>query len=122
MRWLALAAAACAAACFSGHDGGGGDAAASCSSDVPATCPSVVPSWSNQVHAIVDARCGQCHTDGGVEAKEHAFDTYAHVYAQRTSILTQLASCKMPPPDAAPLTSDERAAILGWLVCHAPEN
>lgn len=77
------------------------------------------------MQAILASRCGQCHEDGGVEAKEHNFDTYAHVYAQRTSILTQVAPCKMPPQDGtalSQLTLEEREALLGWLVCRAPEN
>jgi len=37
-------------------------------------------------------------------------------------VLTQVYSCRMPQPGAAPLTEAERAALLGWLVCGAPND
>jgi hypothetical protein len=59
---------------------------------------------------------------GGVAA-DRLLDTWAQVYPQRTSVLTQVYACWMPPgPAGEALTSAERALLLGWLVCGAPDS
>ncbi len=92
-----------------------------CPNDLPADCPSPAPTYTDDVAAIIEARCWECHGPGGAEQARHDFSTYDSVYAQRGSMLTQVYSCRMPPAEAAPLASDERAALLSWLVCGAPE-
>jgi hypothetical protein len=37
-------------------------------------------------------------------------------------MLVQVNACAMPPADAGPLSTIDRTALLGWLVCKAPEN
>ncbi len=53
-----------------------------------------------------------------------AFDysTYAGVHANFGAMLSTLAACLMPPPDAGQPTLAEREALLAWLVCAAPDN
>ena len=65
--------------------------------------------------------CKSCHTRGGVNQSQ-LFDTYDQVHALRTSILTQVNSCRMPPADAGTMTTAERQALLGWVVCGAKNN
>jgi hypothetical protein len=36
--------------------------------------------------------------------------------------LNQVYACNMPPGSAAQPTVQEREALLGWLVCGAPQN
>ena len=103
-------------------DGGVDLAAAICPNDQPDECPPDTPSWSADggVAAIFAARCASCHAAGGAEATV-PLDTYATVFARRTTVLSQVLHCLMPPPDAGQLTAPERAEVLDWLVCDAPE-
>jgi hypothetical protein len=99
-----------------------GEASSTCPSDLPAACPSPAPGYDASVGPLLAGRCGGCHGDGGIEVNQHDLRTYDAVYRQRSSVLTQVYGCLMPPADAAPLTPGERAALLGWLVCGAPNN
>ncbi|MGD0677263.1 MAG: hypothetical protein ABSC94_17740 [Polyangiaceae bacterium] len=93
-----------------------------CPSDLPSTCPSPAPSWSGEVQTIIEDSCGRCHAEGGIEQSVFDFSSYEGVYEHRGSILDQVYACAMPPPDAGPLPPADRSALLGWLVCSAPEN
>ncbi len=96
--------------------------AGACPNDLPQACPSNVPSYKNNVSSIIGDKCNACHGDGGVAASKFEFTSYANVYAGRSSMLDQVYACRMPPADASALTPDERAAMLAWFVCHAPQN
>jgi hypothetical protein len=98
------------------------DAGPSCPLDLPTACPTPAPSFQTSVFPTIQARCWGCHGDGGIEVSTHPLETYDLVFAQRRSVLTQVYGCLMPPADASALTSEERAALLGWLVCGAPNN
>jgi hypothetical protein len=123
LQGYAIAAAVAVGLLACGGDGGppapsdGG----SCPRDLPAACPPTPPSWSATVQAIVQTRCTGCHSRFGVESNR-PLDGYARVYAQRGPALNQIYACRMPPADAPALTPDERAALLAWFVCGAPEN
>jgi uncharacterized membrane protein len=95
--------------------------AGECPNDVPATCPSPAPSFSGEVQGIIQSRCVSCHAPGGQE-QSRPLQTYQQIYSQRIGVLSQVASCRMPLAGAAPLTPEERQALLGWLVCSAPNN
>jgi hypothetical protein len=95
---------------------------AACAYDLPDACPSPPPSWSNEVQPIIDRTCNACHGDGGVQQHIQDFTTYSGVNRNRGSILSQVYTCKMPPLDAAAPLPQERQALLGWLVCNAPNN
>jgi len=102
--------------------GCGPDASGSCPQDLPDQCPSAVPSFKTDVEPIFERRCWHCHANGGPEAASHNFSTYDNIYAQRSAILNQVYACHMPPAGQTPPTSDERAKLLAWLVCKAPNN
>jgi uncharacterized membrane protein len=104
-----------------GGGGTGTGGAAGCPNDLPDTCPSPEPGYSADVASIVAERCATCHSPGG-QAQSTLLTDYAEVYAKRTTVLTRVYACKMPPAGAPPLTSDERAALLGWLVCGAKND
>lgn len=110
---LASAAIACS------HGGSNTGTDAGCPNDVPASCPTPAPTWAD-VEPIFDAHCTKCHGPGGVEASR-PLDTYDHVYAERTTVLTKLHGCLMPPAPERPLSSDDRQLVLSWLVCRAPK-
>lgn len=100
----------------------GSGGSTSCPDDLPRSCPTPPPSYAKDVAPILANRCAPCHFPGGVEVAAHDLSTYARVQAQRGSVLDQLHSCLMPPPDAGQPTAQERAAVLGWLVCGAQNN
>lgn len=128
---LALVAlpAALAAACSTSSsmppasDAAAGDGGPeACPSDLPAACPSPAPGYDAAVLPVLARRCWGCHGDGGLEVASRDLGTYDAVFRQRSAVLNQVYGCLMPPADAAALSADERAAILGWLVCGAPQN
>lgn len=84
-------------------------------------CAGAAPSYATDVAPVFANRCGSCHAPTGQEPT-HPFQTYAQVFSQRATILAQLHACKMPPAEAAQPSAAERAAILTWLVCGAPNN
>ncbi len=97
-----------------------GGSGADCPNDLPASCPSPIPSYSTQVAPIIQAHCLKCHSGAGPGIGD--FRTYPGVFNSRGQILTNFYSCKMPPQGEPPPTSQERALLLGWLVCQAPDN
>ena len=121
MGVIALVVAA-AAACSSTGPAPATDAGAICPSDLPAACPAPPPSYRDRVSTIIESKCGPCHADGGVAVAGHDFTTYGDVYRQRSAVLNQVYGCVMPPRDAGALTAEERATLLGWLVCKAPND
>jgi cytochrome c553 len=111
-----LAGAALLVACSSS------DAAAPACTDVLPACPaSGAPSYASTVAPLVAAACLSCHAPGG-EQSSRTFETYAHLYAQRSPVLNQLHACLMPPVDGPQLSDADRQTIETWLVCGAPNN
>jgi hypothetical protein len=111
---IALVAAIALAACGTPEE--------SCPADEPATCPSPTPSYANQVGPLIDQYCAVgCHTAGGT-APDRPLDSYQTVFARRSAVLDQTNQCAMPPPGSPAPPEPDRAAILGWLVCGAPNN
>ncbi len=98
----------------------GVDVALDCPNDLPA-CPAPPPSWSGAVSGIVGARCATCHAPGGLAA-EKPLTSYTEVFPRRSAVLNQVYACLMPMTPDPPLSTDERQALLGWLVCGAPDN
>jgi hypothetical protein len=126
---VAVPAAFAPLACSPSSSGGSpADAAAdapaeaACPSDLPVACPQPAPGFDAAVLPIVTRRCWGCHGDGGIENAQHDLGSYDTIFRQRSAMLNQVYGCLLPPSDAAALTPDERAAILGWLVCGAPAN
>ena len=93
----------------------------SCPNDLPG-CPGMPPSYSSQVVGVISRRCSPCHESGGAAGPSWNFSSYAGAYARRAEILNQVYACTMPPHGNTPLTSLERATLLAWLVCRAPNN
>jgi uncharacterized membrane protein len=94
-------------------------APASCPNDYPMSCPDAAPSFAGQVGALIQTHCAVCHGPG---QQVPTLQTYGEIKAAAPRMFTQIHACLMPPATRAPLTSDERQAILEWLVCSAPNN
>ena len=106
------------AAVAAGCSGSGGGS--SCPNDLPATCPSDAAGYAATVAPILAVRCVACHSPGGTSA--HYLQTYAEVSDLKGAVLDQVYSCRMPQAGSTPLTDTERQALLGWLVCGAPDD
>ena len=87
----------------------------------PESCPSSIPSYQSRIAAIVTSRCANCHVAGGSSASWQ-FTNYDQTFALRQETQSQVGSCLMPPANAEPLTTEDRTALLQWLVCGAPRN
>lgn len=94
--------------------------AAACDAPERSSCPATTPSYAADVAPLIAERCARCHRPGA-GANQPPFDTHAKVFRQAGTILTVLHLCQMPPR-GAPLSADERALLIGWLACGAPEN
>jgi hypothetical protein len=104
-------------------DVSGGAGGGRCPNDLPssAECGAGAPSYRADAAPIIERRCNGCHFPGNAQS-EDLFVDYEGVYAQRQTVLTRIYSCVMPPAEAAPLTPEERATLLEWLVCGAARD
>jgi len=107
-------------------DGGGGTAGSSadvCPNDLPdrSACADGAPSYRRDVAPIIDERCNACHYPDNPQTSA-VWSGYDAVYAMRTTIQSRIYSCVMPPQSAPQLAPAERAVLLEWLVCGAPEE
>jgi hypothetical protein len=98
-----------------------------CSSSPPATtptaqcpplpsCPTPMPTYAD-VTPLLQQECVPCHTSNTMGKDE---SSYAAILGQTDALLAQVGECLMPPAGSPQLTSDQRALLLGWLVCGAP--
>jgi hypothetical protein len=119
-----------AAALIAGVDCGGKGGmqtvdAGRCPMDLPPSCPSPAPSYAGQVNTIIQTYCVPCHSPTGVAAPL-SFATYSDIHdnaGRSADMLNQLHQCFMPPSYApAQPPEADRVALLGWLVCGAPNN
>ncbi|MHB1846119.1 MAG: hypothetical protein ACYCWW_14935 [Deltaproteobacteria bacterium] len=90
--------------------------------DLPQSCPNPMPSFAKDVQPIIQSSCDQCHLPGDPTYPGFPYDNYADDYKYRTQMLDFVNSCLMPKAPAKPLTEAQRQALLGWLVCGAPDN
>jgi uncharacterized membrane protein len=96
---------------------------AQCTAGLPSDsdCATAAPSYSADIAPLVSARCLECH-EAGNKTSPVVLETRAQIYNQRQLVETQVYRCAMPPSDGTPLASSERALLLKWLVCGAPDN
>lgn len=92
-----------------------------CPSDLPASCPANAPHYHDTIGPLIAAKCATCHRAGGQEPTKPLV-TYADVDARKTTVLTQIYSCRMPLATAPQLTLAEREELLAWLVCGAKND
>jgi hypothetical protein len=122
MREMAIACgvlvAALAAGCGQGTTSSG--TSGGCPNDLPASCPANAAGYHATIAPVLATSCNVCHVPGGPSV--HYLETYAEVSALAGPVLDQVYACKMPPAGYPPLSSAERADLLGWLVCGAPDD
>jgi hypothetical protein len=113
---LLVGAAGCSSA--SGYEDPA-DGGASCPNP-PNSCSKPIPSYGAVIEPILEQSCITCHGPKGIAGYSEA--TYEQVHEQLEPILSQVSGCVMPPPPYPPLTTEQREALLDWLVCGAPDN
>jgi hypothetical protein len=85
-------------------------------------CPPSEPSYATSIAPIITASCLPCHAAGGV-ASDRLLTDYESVYRIRSTVLTQVYGCLMPPPlTPQELSSSDKKIVLEWLACNAPNN
>jgi len=94
---------------------------ASCPADEPASCPSAVPSYTNDIAPLIETYCSQCHNPQG-SAFDEPISTYADLSARKVDVLGEIYECQMPMPPAPQPSVSERVTLLSWFVCGAPNN
>jgi uncharacterized membrane protein len=82
-------------------------------------CPDAAPSFANQIGPLIRTHCTICHGPG---QQVPTLQSYTDIMTAQQRIFSQIHACLMPPPPLTPPTSDERQAIMEWLVCRAPDN
>jgi len=94
-----------------------------CPNDLPSEsdCGIEILSYKTDVAAIFATRCGDCHGPDGIESTL-PLSTYAQIFEQRRTVLSQVFTCLMPLPCATDLTANERAQVLKWMVCGSLNN
>lgn len=125
VRLLLAHAAAFAAVGFMAACGGGSSddsTQASCPKVGSVTCPTPQPSFKTDIQPLIEKRCYPCHGPGGIEVSQHNFTNYNDISADIGDIATQIGTCMMPEPDAAPLTAEELTEFLQWIECNSPNN
>lgn len=92
-----------------------------CGSDATPTCPSPKPSYKADVTPILDAECNTCHIGGPTGPWQ--LSDYQSLLDWKLQVLGDMLHCTMPPEDAGRAISDaDRATLIGWLACGAPNN
>jgi uncharacterized membrane protein len=113
--WMMMIGCALLASACSGGE------TSSCPNDLPVSCPADAAGYQKTVGPLIQARCVVCHSATG-EMSDEPLDTYQRVFDARGAVLDQVHACRMPLAGATPLTAAERAELLGWLVCGAPDD
>jgi hypothetical protein len=124
MKWLFLASCVALGCGQTSTEPKDAAPSPSCAVIDASTCQNPIPSYSRDVAPALDRTCNStCHAPG---VGPWPLTNYADVFDWGSIIGGDIAQCTMPPPDAGAgngnLTDQERAAILNWLVCGAPNN
>ncbi|MBY0476390.1 MAG: hypothetical protein K2Q24_02000 [Chitinophagaceae bacterium] len=93
-----------------------------CKKDQPKPDPTCSTSFSATVSVIVQTNCaysGGCHGSGSTNAGG-PFTSYALIAAKKDIIKGQVEAGIMP--QGASLTAGDKAALIAWINCGAPNN
>jgi hypothetical protein len=85
------------------------------------------PTWSDDIAAILDEHCGDCH--GGGSLLVPSLVTYADLVATNDAgvplferVAVRMDQNNMPPSNLAPMLAGEREAVFAWVAACAPET
>jgi len=93
-----------------------------CPNDLPdaADCATAAPSYAHEVSGVLEEYCEVCHLPGN-RFSTKVFPDYDHIFASRRTMLGQIYGCRMPVGHRQ-LSPRNRALLLKWFVCGAPNN
>jgi uncharacterized membrane protein len=102
---------------------GPGDAPPACQATLPdgSDCNGATPSYATEIAPLVETHCLDCHFAGNHNSSV-VLETQSELNRQRGLVETQVYRCQMPPSDGVALSTGDRARLLEWLVCGAPDN
>jgi hypothetical protein len=118
-------------ACACSTPAANGDASADAVSPPPgctvidaSACNSPTPSYQNDVTPLLNRACNStCHAPG---VGPWPLTDYSDVSDWASIIQLDVQNCAMPPADAGAgngtLSDSERAMLINWIVCGAPNN
>jgi mono/diheme cytochrome c family protein len=78
----------------------------------PPPPPGTAPTYAGQVKALLDSRCGACHTGANASANLR-FDTYSRASANAAAALAAVQAGRMPLGGS--LTAEEIALLQAWI-------
>ncbi len=118
MKWLALAFGLLAC------NGPAPEPSPSCPAIDASACQQPVPSYAKDVVPVLDRTCNStCHAPG---VGPWPLNNHQDVVDWGSIIAGDIEQCSMPPPDASAgngvMTDSERALVLDWFACGAPDN
>jgi cytochrome c5 len=92
-----------------------------CNAIDASACPDPGPSFSKDIQPLLDRDCNTCHAPGSTL---WPLIGYENVQDWAYSILLAVEGCTMPPADGGtpPLSSQDRAVLVGWIACGANNN
>ncbi|WP_394844448.1 cytochrome c [Pendulispora brunnea] len=92
--------------------------------ELPQQCAGTPPSYSTEIKSLVEQHCFPCHAPGGtgVGAAGRDFSKYEILQRDKAKALLRVYGCTMPPKEAPQPSADDRATLVKWLVCGAPNN
>ncbi|MEW5740561.1 MAG: monooxygenase [Myxococcota bacterium] len=93
-------------------------------------CQAAGPTYAQDVKPMLDGRCVNCHTTGGIAPFK--LDTYADAKLHAAAIVDAVQAGRMPPWRAGPadvtylrnpsLSDEQKAALAAWAKNGAPEG
>lgn len=85
------------------------------------SCTTPAPSYASIIKPILATSCVTCHYPGSNLART-SLASYSAVQLAYGAALGQVSACLMPPSNEPQLTEEDRATLLAWLACGAPDN
>lgn len=98
--------------------------AISCTKESTSTvdCNKYNSTYNSNMKAIIDAKCGTCHTAGGSAQFSGVYDSYADMKNGLDVMWLEIKEGRMPQPGSTPLTAEEKEAFECWEKAGFPEN
>ena len=127
MRMRAAVLALLLVACGKGSsepDAAANELPPNCTAIDASSCSTPIPSFATDITPMLDRACNStCHAPG---MGPWPLNTYSDVSDWASIIQADIATCSMPPADAGAgngsLSDAERATLLDWIACGAPNN
>ncbi len=85
-------------------------------------CNKYNSTYNSNMKAIIDSKCGTCHTAGGSAQFSGIYDSYSDMKNGLDVMWLEIKEGRMPQPGSTPLTDAEKEAFECWEKAGFPEN